>query len=232
MSEQSQTPPEGTESQTIEPAQATQQATTGTETQTTKTGSEQSQSLLNKDETKAPEAAKAPDKYADFKLPDGMKLDPTTLADASTLFKSLNLDQAGAQSLVDFHTKALAKAASDPVDAWSGMVKDWGDKSAADPDIGPKMAQIKETVGRAYDALISAAGDKAPAMRATVAEFKSIMDLTGAGNHPAFIKVLSGLASALVEGKHVAGSAPSTFGQGEQGARPSAAQALYGKPAS
>jgi len=184
-------------------------------------------SLLNKDEPKAPDAPKAPDKYADFKLPDGVKLDEKTLGEATTLFKELGLPQEGAQKLVDFHTKALAASAQSPVDAWATMVKDWGEKTAADPDIGPKLKEVKATIGSAYDKLISLAGDKGPAMRETVAEFKQVMDLTGAGNHPAFVKMLHSLASAVVEGKHVSGGSPSQFGQGNSGGRPSLAEALY-----
>lgn len=161
-----------------------------------------------------------------------MKLDEKTLGEATTLFKELGLPQEGAQKLVDFHTKALSDAAQSPVDAWGNMVKEWGEKTSADPDIGPRLKEVKATIGKAYDALVTAAGDKGPAMRETVAEFKSVMDLTGAGNHPAFVKMLNALASAVVEGKHVAGGGPSSFGQGQQGGRPSAAEALYGQPRS
>lgn len=161
-----------------------------------------------------------------------MKLDEKTLGEATTLFKELNLPQEGAQKLVDFHTKALSDAAQAPLDAFGNMVKEWGEKSAADPDIGPRMAQVKQNLGKAYDALVEVAGDKGPAMRETIAEFKSVMDLTGAGNHPAFIKVLNALANTIVEGKHVKGSGPSEFGQGQTGARPTAAQAMYGQPKS
>lgn len=189
-------------------------------------------SLLNKEEPKSAEPPKAPEKYADFKLPDGVKLEPETLTAANEVFKELGLPQEGAQKLVDFHVKQLQKAAQDPVDAWGNMVKEWGEKTAADPDIGPKLKEVKATIGKAYDTLVTLAGDKGPAMRETVAEFKSVMDLTGAGNHPAFVKMLSALASAVVEGKHVAGGGPSKFGQGASGERPSQAQALYGNPQS
>lgn len=189
-------------------------------------------SLLNKDEPKTPEAPKAPDKYADFKLPDGVKLDGDALTAATTLFKEYNLPQEAAQKMVDFHVEQLQKAADSPIKAWTDMVKDWGEKTAADPEIGPNIAKVKATIGSAYDKLIALAGEKGPAMRETVAEFKSVMDLTGAGNHPAFVKMLSALASAVVEGKHVAGGGPSSFGQGASGARPSAAEALYGRPQS
>lgn len=233
MSEQSQTTSEGTqttEGQTTQTDQTSQSTTTGD--QSTQTTPPKEPSLLNKDEKT--EAAKPviPEKYADFKLPDGVKLDDKTLGEATTLFKELGLPQEGAQKLVDFHTKALASAAQSPVDEYANMVKGWGEKTSADPDIGPRMKEIKATIGKAYDALVAAAGDKGPAMRETVAEFKSIMDLTGVGNHLSFVKTFAALASAVVEGKHVAGSGPSSFGQGQQGGRPSAAEALYGQPRS
>ena len=226
MSEQQQPTPDGT-SQDPSATQTPTESSTPTSTTT----EPQEPSLLNKDEKAETTAPKAPDAYAEFKLPEGVKLDEKTLGEATTLFKELNLPQEGAQKLVDFHTKALSDAAQAPLDAFGNMVKEWGEKSAADPDIGPRMAQVKQNLGKAYDALVEVAGDKGPAMRETIAEFKSVMDLTGAGNHPAFIKVLNALANTIVEGRHVKGSGPSSFGQGD-GGRPSIAAALFGQPKS
>lgn len=230
MSEQQPTTPESPPTTpAIPPTETTPPTTTSSAATETPPTPPKEPSLLNKEEPKAPEAPKAPEKYADFKLPEGVKLDGELLTEATTLFKDLGLPQEGAQRLVDFHTKALAKAGQDPVDAWGIMVKEWGEKTAADPEIGPKIKEVKATIGKAYDTLITLAGDKGPAMRETVAEFKSVMDLTGAGNHPAFVKMLAAFASTVVEGKHVSGGGPSTFGQGSSGARPSAAEALYGR---
>jgi hypothetical protein len=96
----------------------------------------------------------------------------------------------------------------------------WQTDSKADPDIGPKLTQIKENVGRLYSAI----GD--PKL---VSDFKQIMDISGVGDNPAFIKMLNKFSDFVIEGRHVAGAAPSKHGQSAPGTseRPTAAAALY-----
>ena len=194
------------------------QTTTTTSTETIPETKPEPTPTETKPEIK-PEAG-APEKYEDFKLPDGVKLEGETLKAATDLFKELGLPQANAQRLVDFHIAQLKAAAEAPDKALDDMRADWKTKSEADPDIGPKAKAIKETVGRALDTL----GDAK-----LVADFRSLMDLTGAGDHPAFIKVIAKFAERVVEGRHVAGAQPSKFGQTAPGTneRPTAAQALY-----
>ncbi len=168
-----------------------------------------------------PEApAGAPEAYTDFTLPEGVKLEGETLKSAQELFKALNLPQDGAQKLVDFHLGQIRAATEASSKAYDDMRASWQTAAKADPEIGPKMTQIKENVGRLYDAI----GDAK-----LVGEFKQIMDLTGAGDNPAFIKVLNKLSSFVTEGRHVTGAQPSKFGQTAPGTgeRPSTAHALY-----
>src|SRR5258707_1164387 len=167
-----------------------------------------------------PETPGAPEAYTDFTLPEGVKLEGETLKSAQELFKALNLPQDGAQRLVDFHLGQIRAATEASSKAYEDMRSAWQTAAKADPEIGPHMTKIKENVGRLYDAI----GDAK-----LVGEFKSIMDLTGAGDNPAFIKVLNKLSSFVAEGRHVTGAQPSKFGQQAPGTneRPSAAQALY-----
>lgn len=173
-------------------------------------------SLLNKDD-KANTGA--PEKYEAFKLPDGFTMDEALTKEATELFKGLNVSQDGGQKLVDFYTAKIREAADAPHKAYADMRADWQAKVAADPEIGSKLPEVKATVSRALDSL----GD---AKLAT--EFREAMDLTGSGDHPAFIKVFYKLASQIVEGKAVQGGGPSKEGQRAPGAAPqSAAHALY-----
>src|SRR6266436_4471453 len=190
------------------------QTTTTTLTDPTSTSTSESP------EPKPETAPGAPDKYTDFTLPEGVKLEGETLKSAQDLFKALNLPQDGAQRLVDFHLGQIRAATEASSKAYEDMRADWQAKSKADAEIGPHMAKIKENVGRLYDAI----GDAK-----LVGEFKSIMDLTGAGDNPAFIKVLNKLSSFVTEGRHVTGTQPSKFGQQAPGTneRPSTAHALY-----
>lgn len=162
----------------------------------------------------------APDKYEAFTPPDGYTLDAATITAAEPIFRELGLNQAQAQKLVDFHAGEMVKAAKGPADVMNTMREGWQNEVKADPEIGGILPQVKETIGRALDSL----GD--PKL---VESFRDAMDLTGAGDHLAFIKAFYKMSQAIVEGKHVSGSGPSPHGQSASGKteRPSAATALY-----
>lgn len=137
-----------------------------------------------------------------------MTLEGETLTKASDLFKSLGLDQAGAQALVDFHAAQLKAATDAPAAAFEAMQADWRAKQAADPDIGPKAAAIRADIGKGFAGMIASAGELGPKVSAEIAEFKAAMDLTGVGDHPAFIKVLNRALSKFIEPGHVSGGGP------------------------
>jgi hypothetical protein len=130
------------------------------------------------------------------------------------------------QKLFDFHVKALQDAAVAPTTAVETMRRDWVAKVTADPELakatsGGKtgLEAVKYDIGRALTNLD-------PALSA---EFKSAMDLTGAGDHPAFVKAFWKLSQLITEGKHVAGTNPSPHGMVAPGtsARPTQAASLY-----
>ncbi len=185
---------------------------------TTPTPKEPETTELKIESTTKPEGA--PDKYADFTLPEGVKLDDASLKSAQDLFKAQGLSQIQAQALVDFHVAQLKATTDASSKSYEDMRTDWQAKTKADPEIGSKLPAVKETVGRALATLND------PGL---VAEFRAAMDLTGVGDHPAFIKAFYKLAQSVVEGRHVTGTQPSKFGQQAPGTneRPSAAQALY-----
>lgn len=173
-------------------------------------------SLLNQ-EDKPAAPAPAPDAYVDFKVPEGYTLDKALVAEVGPIFKSMNLSQDQAQQLVDFYTKQSQAAVDRPHQEYAATRKAWQDEVKADPDIGPKLGEVKATIGRALAGL----GD--PKL---TSDFRQAMDLTGAGDHPAFIKAFYKLAQKATEGRPVNGSGPSPGGQGTQN-RPTAAQALF-----
>ncbi len=164
-------------------------------------------------------SAGAPDKYEPFKLPEGVSLSEDLNKEVSALFKGANLSQDVAQKFVDFHAAQLKAATEAPAKLVADMRKEWRDTVSKDPEIGSKLPEVKATVGKALDAI----GNKAIAD-----EFRAAMDLTGAGDHPAFIKAFYHLAKLVTEGRHVSGKGPSASGQTAPGARPqSAAHALF-----
>lgn len=183
-------------------------------------------SFLNKDDKAKSEAKPeekksadgAPEKYEDFKAPEGFEIDPAAVEKAVPLFKELGLNQEGAQKLVDFYADQMKSIAEEPYKAWDEMNKKWVEEIKADSDIGGRLGEVKETIGRALDTI----GD--PAL---VKGFKEAMDLTGAGNNLAFVKTFFKLASAITEGKHVQGKNPSPHGQDSKAVPVIGARALY-----
>jgi len=173
-------------------------------------------SLLNErvsnDPTKVPEAY-------EFKMPDGYEMDETVGKEVTTLFKEIGLDQPSAQKLLDFYVAKASDAAEAPYRLWTDTQKEWVDQIKADPDLGKRLPEVKATVAKAIDGL----GDPKLA-----ADFRQAMDVTGAGNHPAFVKAFWKLAQMVTEGGHVSGKGPSAEGQKAPDAAPlTAARALY-----
>ena len=159
--------------------------------------------------------ARAPESYA-FKAPEnGGELDKSVLDRATPIFRELDLDNAQAQKLVDLYT-AFQK---DNMDSVKSMREKWVGQINADPEMAGKLETIKADLGRLYTQL-------PPDL---VKDFKSAMDLTGAGDHPAFVKAFWKLSKMVNEGSHVSGTSPSKEGQSRPGtpSRPTLAQAMY-----
>jgi hypothetical protein len=130
----------------------------------------------------------------------------------------MNLSQDQAQKLVDFYVKKTTESHQAPFKAYADMRKEWREKAAAHPEVGGDLQRVKETVHRALAQL----GDAQLA-----SDFSEVMDMTGAGDHPAFIRAFYKFAQQVTEGRPVSGNQPSRFGQGNQGKPQSAAHALY-----
>lgn len=171
------------------------------------------------EESKAP--AGAPEKYEAFTVPEGYELNEKVGTEISALFKELNLPQVAAQKLVDFYAAKAVEAMDAPYKLYEETRNGWRDTIVKDPAIGNGTDNLKPEV----QALIGKAIDSLPNAK----EFREAMDLTGAGDNPAFVKAFYELAKRLPsEGTHVAGKGPSTHGQAEPGKLPrSAASALY-----
>lgn len=192
---------------------------------TTQTQTTEKPSLLNEKSAEAAEtkaAEGAPETYSDYKLPDGYTLDPALKTETDTLFKGMGLSQENAQKLVDFYVKSTTDAFQEPFTAYQTMLNEWRETAMSHPDLRGKLGpgqEINTRIGKALDSI----GDPALAQ-----EFREVMDLTGAGNHPAFIRVINAWARQVTEGSHVSGNGPSPAGQSRSDqAPPSAAQAMW-----
>lgn len=196
----------------------TETTTPTDQTQVEKTDSEDGKSLLNQDDKgEKKDAIGAPEKYAPFTLPEGFEANEEVMTEAQGVFKELGLPQEGAQKLVDLYAKQALAAANAPVEYWKQMQKDWQAEIKADKDLGGKIPEVKATISKAIDLLGSLS-----------VPFREAMDLTGAGNNPAFVRAFYKFSQLLTEGAHVSGDGPSKEGQKAPGAQPtSAAKALY-----
>jgi len=170
-------------------------------------------------EPASPPAPGAPDSYSDFRLPEGYTLDKDLLAEATPLFKELNLSQDQAQKLIDTYTKQtsaqearLLKLVEDTRAKFVADLK-------ADPVMGSNLEAVRTDINRAFTHL--------PADVVTAA--KAALDFTGGGDHPAIVRAFYELSKLVNEGTHVSGGGPSTEGQQQGGktAAPTAAAALY-----
>jgi antitoxin component of RelBE/YafQ-DinJ toxin-antitoxin module len=201
---------------TSDPAPATPPTTTPPASTPTPTeGEPKSESLLGGEEP----GGGAPDKYEVFTVPEGFTLDEEVSKEANDLFKSSNLSQSQAQKMVDFYVAKTKEAFEAPFKAYEEMREGWRKETKADPEIGPKLAQVKTTVHRALDSL----GD--PSLKAS---FIKAMDETGMGDNPVFIKAIHRLAMKVTEGTHVQGNGPPTHVGSRVASRPSLAEAIYG----
>jgi hypothetical protein len=167
----------------------------------------------------------APEKYADFTVPDGWEMDQEVRAEAEKLFRDFNLPQSAAQALVDFYAAKSIQAQNAPVEFYAEMRQGWRESAMSHPELQGKLGaggEVLTTISRGLDAIASATGD-----RQLIADFKEAMDMTGAGDHPAFIRVMYSLAKRATESGHVRGNGPSAAGQARPGSVRSAAQLMY-----
>jgi len=150
----------------------------------------------------------APEKYEDFKLPNGMEIDTEVLAAFEGELKSANLTQEQGQKFIDLQTKLVAKVTDAQQAAWAGQLKDWS--SAAESD--------KEYGGAKFGANIDLARK---AMREIgTPELAQALNETGMGNHPEFIRFFVRVGKAISEDGVV-------IGKGRQAVQRSQAERIF-----
>ena len=198
----------------------TQSQPTTTETKPVETKPGETLLTEKKDDKAAPQGA--PEKYTDYTVPEGFTLDPEIKTEADKLFKGMNLSQTQAQELVNFYTAKTKEAFEAPFNAYQETRKEWRQSAENDQDLRGKLSpggEVLTTIAKALDSL----GDPKLA-----SDFREAMDMTGVGDHPAFIKTFYRLAQRLTEGTHVAGRGPVPAGQAKPGTEAqSPAQTLW-----
>ena len=123
--------------------------------------------------------------YADLKVPDTIMADEAIVGEFKTLSAELKIAPEAAQRVVEFYEKALTAAASAQVTNWRNIQNGWASEINAMPEFqGERAAQSAAMLG----GMIEEYGDS------------SVRDFFRAtGDHPGVVKMILGMAKALVE---------------------------------
>lgn len=130
------------------------------------------------------------------KIPDTIKLDDATKGELTGALETLRADpHKGAQALIDLHAKSINQLAehmqSEQWRVFRDTNQDWITQVMADPILGGAghdTAMAKVAIAR--DHLASSAKPGTPQYEADMTEFKNFLRITGAGNHPAFLRMM------------------------------------------
>jgi hypothetical protein len=144
----------------------------------------------------APEAPKPPARtYEDFTLPEGFTVEPEKLSAFHEVLSAHNLDQEAGQKLVDMHTANLRtyaeNLAAEQHRVFANTRAEWRKEIMADEQLGGSGHQTTlAAVARMRDLLVPEQHKEA---------FNNFLRVTGAGDHPEFLRVLHNAARLFDE---------------------------------
>lgn len=164
---------------------------TNDEDKTTEADEDQKDEAGKKDADKADEGA--PEKYEEFKAPEGVALDAEVVKVYSEVAKELNLSQDKAQSVIDKLTPILAQRQAQQ---YQEAKKKWAERTLSDPEIGGE--NWKKTRASAHLALREFCDEKGQFKDADIAELAA-----SAGDHPGLIKLFAHFGASLKEDRGV-----------------------------
>lgn len=140
------------------------------------------------------EPGTVPEKYADFKLPEGIEMNPAVMDEFTALAKEKNLSQEDAQRFVDMGTKIVSNLSVKQAEMLDAEKGKW--ESAARTD--------KEYGGDNFEANLAIA--KKGFMEFMSPEGRKLLHETGLGSHPEIIRAFYRAGKAISEDdKHVPG---------------------------
>lgn len=142
-------------------------------------------------ESKAQAAEAAPEKYTEFKMPEGVEFDKDMQERAEPLFRELKLSQEQAQKTAEFLAKERAAFLKSNADQYLAYVESLAAASKADKEIGGE--KLAESASHANQFIQKfGRGEKG-------AEVFKVLEETGMGNHPAIISLLAKAHKAMAE---------------------------------
>jgi hypothetical protein len=150
-----------------------------------------------------------PTKY-EFKLPEGSKLDEVMDKEFRTLASSLNLQQDGAQKLIDLSSKFGEQYKKANEDAYKVEIEGWKTESAKLMGEGETKAKNEKLVAAFTKEFVDE-------------NFQKVLGDYGFGDHPSFVKLAIAIGEKLGEGTTAGGA-------GAGGEKKDTAQVLFGNP--
>lgn len=176
---------QGNQPQTDKPATGTPETLLNTATET-KPEEKQDDEKAPKDNEADKPAEGAPEKYEEFKAPEGTMLDAAVMQQFGEVAKELNLPQDKAQDVVNKMAPIMVRRQMEQI---AGISKQWAEKSSNNPEIAEHLndiARIRDMFGKGTD------GNLDP----DIAEFIN----SPAGNHPGVLKLLARVGARFGEG--------------------------------
>lgn len=132
----------------------------------------------------------------EYTLPETIKLDDASRAEFHTALDAFRKDPVkGAQQLVDMHNKAMTEFAQqtyqNQVKAFNETRRGWVDQVMGDEELGGAGYQTTMgAIARMRDMLVP---------EKHLSEFNDFLKVTGAGDHPAFLRMLHAAARIFDE---------------------------------
>jgi hypothetical protein len=158
----------------------------------------------------AGEGVGSPAEYAKFEMPEGTNIDQAALDKALPMFRDLNLNQDGAQQLVNFYTEMVSGERIQNLvkDAQTSFTKaraeGWAEALKNDQEIGgEKYSENAKYANKAIEAFATP-------------EFVSFLKSQGLGVHPEVVRYLSKVGRAMAEDNFAGGKSDGAGGDGQK----------------
>jgi hypothetical protein len=160
-------------------------------------------------DAKPPEpAAPEPIQYPDWKLPQNVKPDAEMLGKYTEALSEHRVPAEAGQKLLDMHAEALQHSMQSYADflareqhrVFGETRQSWRNEAMADPEIGGAGHHTAMgVIARMRDRLVSDHKPGTPEYLADAKAFDQFLTVTGAGDHPAFLKVMYRVGKFLDE---------------------------------
>jgi hypothetical protein len=142
------------------------------------------------DAAKAAQAKGAPEKYADFKVPEGVEVNQPMLEEFKTTAKKHNLTQEAAQELIDLQVKHVQGISEGLLTTFNQIKTDW--KKETVQELGADYKKELVYAGKAID-------------KFGTPELRVLLNQTGVGNHKELVKFFVKIGKTVSEDTFVDG---------------------------